>query len=923
MKHTLLAGKRLTMALSLCIMPLAHAATHTFFVDEGITNSVKQIVDAQGTVLQNGDVIKKTGKGTLTAVTAYKDLQLDLLIEEGAYLVNVIATDPTAHAKGGNLVVKDGATIVLVSKSLTGSWNVEFEGSGTGEGDKLGAIVVRFKNADIVLGDGKTVWTMTGDATIYTVNEMNALFSGLSESAGPTLDMNGRTLTIRGKSSGSIFRPRWCWNIVDPGPIVVRNGVFARHKSTNVFSSNIPSVSFTDGASMDTYNEPSLWTYVDAFEFEAGTHLKKSAHGQTNAKMTMKKMTGPVNVSSDATVTISDVFGVRGTDMSNGKYMESVNALTFSDGCALSVTNWGGISLSRGCVYTVASSSSGIVGVPVPTGDASMVFSAVNNGGTLDLTVKSGVIDVVQDWGVLAGEENAAANAAAVAGRAAAVADGTLIYFPAGEYWFADACDFSSMTAKGVVIWNPERSAVLHSGIRIGAAEDVAIKGIVFKGCSGPAVAATGTAGLAISGCSVENVAGAFAGGNYPFAAVNVTDFSVKDCSWKTDSARWDAQCYFEGGTRDPSSEVKEDAIWVDVEAGKVESWEDVTNRLGLKSSAFNGKILFKKGEGTFKPDDQGIADAGIAGVEILQGRYISFSDAHFGKAGGSVRVHSGANLTLSGTGENVKDRTVFVSGSGLNRETPAVLFDGPAVWDKTARVKWVLEDDASMYVSKTGANGIFLMGAIVMNGHHLTLDGIENGNYRIGRSLKWSGGGIVTVKRAILSSSAPSESGAGDNQYTITDGAIPKFYFTDGAKFVPDHHYICSVIKDCDFAAGTSIAPNNSTCLAFTNMSGAPMVTDNLTLLTVEERYVARSEEVLAGTHVTLNGAVAFGEGAKVELDDPNVQVERLVLFSAEGGIAGSPKSGGDTALMWRVFREGSDTLCIGPKIGLRFIVR
>ena len=382
---TPLVLKALALAGALCAFATAHAKTNTFYVAEGATLSVDQVVAASNFTFSAGDCLRKTGKGQLTATTKYKDTKLDILVEEGVYFVDV-----TAHSQGASLVVKDGATIYAGSseKALDGNWNVSFEGSGTGEGDYLGAIAVRFANTDSFFGGANTSYTMTGDATIYTVGGMNAIFSGVSASSGTTLNMNGHTLTIRGKLENSIFRPRWKWTVRNPGPIVVKNGVFARHNTTNDISPNIPLVSFVNGASMDTYSTESIWGNVDAFEFEDGTTLKKSAsYGVSNVTLTMKKATGPVAISFDATVTISQEFGVRGTDMANDYKLTSANALTFSDGCKLSVTNWGGVLLSPGSVYTVASSETSVFGTPELTGDAAAVFTVANTGTALTLTV--------------------------------------------------------------------------------------------------------------------------------------------------------------------------------------------------------------------------------------------------------------------------------------------------------------------------------------------------------------------------------------------------------------------------------------------------------------------------------------------------------------------------------------------------------
>lgn len=917
-----------TAVAACATLPVVGVTTNTFYVAEGQTLTVDQVVAASNFTFAAGDWLRKTGPGTLDAVTTYASTQLNILIEEGVYSVSC-----KAHSKGGTLIIKNGATLMHsnLSNAFEGGWNVSFEGNGTGVGDNQGAICVRGSNTNAILGSSGT-WTMTGDATIYTIGTNNPLFSGTGSAStdGPLLNMQKYTLTLLGKEGvAAMFRPRWRWGITNPGHIIVRRCMFARHNTTNDFSSNIPLITFLDGASMDTYGTSSIWGKVDAFEFEAGTAIKKGSNGQTGVELTMKKVTGPVSMSSDITVTISQEFGVRGTDVVNGDKLTSANALTFADGCKVSVTNWGAISLSPGTTHTVATSSAGITGTPVPDGAAAPVFTVANTGNAITLTVKTGIIDVVNDWGVQPGAENAAANTAAVAAHVAEVADASTIYFPAGEYWFTDTFDLSSVTATGVTVWNPEKLAILHSGITLGAASNMTVNGIAFKECAGPAVVATGTAGLVIDGCAVDSVVGAYAGGHYPFAAVNVTDFNLTGCEWNANAAIWDGQAYFDGGTQETLSEAYAGAvvtyvprgIWLNHENHDWAFWPDVTNRMWLTTAAYNGKILRKTGTGTLDPGaDVSLAALGIAAVEVIEGQYVARDDYNLGVAKGPVHVWNGASLTVAGLNKVVSSRTVTVSGAGLGGQNPAVRFSGSAVWDKTDHATWVLEGDTTMYAATTGENGTFLWSAINMNGHKLTLNGIEGSHYRFGRSFDWSGGGTVTVSRVTLSASSATK---GD--YKISQGPVPKFFFTNNAKFVPDDVNICDIVKDCDFAFGTKIAPKNANVpVTFANLTGAPTGTVNAATITVTGKYTARSVEVTANKHAIFAGALAFGANATAELDDPTIPLSTYTLFTADGGISGKPVTTGATAAAgWSVFRRGANTLCIGPMPGTLLIVR
>ena len=911
------------------ILPASGVTTNTFYVAEGATLTVDQVVAASNFTFEAGDWIRKTGKGQLNAVTTYKDTKINFLIEEGVYYVG--GSDKQYCHKAATLVIKAGATVNVDGKTthqFNDSWTVYFEGNGTGEGDNLGAICIGGGQTNPTIASGGNFY-MTGDATIYTYGSMNAVFSGNTSSGGPTLNMNGNTLTLLGKTSSSVFRPRWYWAVRTPGPIIVRNEQFARHLTTTSISPNIPLISFMDGAQMAAYTDSasSPWTYVNAFSFEAGTKIMKGNGSPTTATMSIKKLTGPADISA-AIITISQELGVRGTDVVNGDKLTSANALTFADGCKVSVTNWGAISLSPGTTYTVATCSAGITGTPVPTGTAAAVFSAANTGTALTLTVKTGIIDVVNDWGVQPGAENAAANTAAVAAHVGDVTDGSVIYFPAGEYWFTDTFDLSSVTATGVTVWNPEKLAILHSGITLGAATDMTVNGLAFKECAGPAVVATGTSGLVIDDCVVDNVVGAYAGGHYPFAAVNVTGFNLKNCALTANEAIWDGQAYFDGGTQETLSEAYAGAVVVNVPKGVWKNdwagWAEMTNSLGLAATAYSGKTLRKIGPGAFDPDTNAVAIVGIAALEIVKGQYIARGNLHMGVAKGPVHVCDGANLTLAGSTKNAQNRTITISGRGFSRENPAVRFTSSVTWDKTDSVTWVLEGDATMYSATSGENGTFLWGTIHTHGHTLTLDGTSSANYRFGRSIGWYEGGTVVVSNVILSASSSGNSDQ-SSSYKIKDNIVPKFIFRNGARFAPDDDDIGTVVKDCEFETGTRIAPKYADVpVTFTNLTGAPTGTVNAATITVTGKYTARSAEVSAGTHAIFAGALSFGENATVELDDPTIPMNTYTLFTAEGGVANKPVTTGATAAAgWSVFKRGANTLCIGPTPGTVLIVR
>lgn len=897
------------------------AVTNVFHVAAGDVKTVKEIVTANGWSWADDDWLRKTGPGELTASADYKDTKINLLIEEGSYAVPTIV-----HTRGGRLIIRDGATLRVggIQDAMGGDWYVSFAGHGTGQGDNLGAISVGGALMNPIFGTG-TIWDMASDATIYSYGTMNAVFSGSSAGNGPTLNMNGRTLTLRGKDVNAVFRPRWYWKIINAGPIIVRNGEFARHDTTNDFTPNIPLVSFTEGAVMAAYGTSSLWGKVDAFSFEAGTSLAKGKQGVSGVTLTMKKATGPVAISSDATVTISQEFGVRGTDLVNGKWLTSANVLTFTEGCELSFADLGDLALSAGTVYTAATSVASIAGVPTPTGDAAMLFTVANTGSALTLTVKSGIIDVVRDWNLQTNDVNAAANnTAAVAAHVAEVVDGTILYFPSGDYWFTDTFDLSSVTATNVRLWNPAGTARLRGGVRLGAASNVTVDELVFSGCAGPAIVATNTAGLTVTDCTFDKVGGLYEDGKkYLFAAVNVTDFNVTAGAYVTDGMQYDGQGFFAGGTQAALSEAYADAVVVRVTAKEHWTWWlETTNRLALVPAAYNGKTWRKIGAGSFDSNNTGIRDVGIAAVEILEGAFVvRGNDACLGVAYGPVRVHSGATLTLAEAGTAANNRSIRIAGSGSGAAFPAVRFTGSAIWNKTSNVRWILEDDAAMYASMTGEDGSFLRGAIEMNGHTLTLKGVTDSHFRFGRTFQWNGGGTVIVDQTTLSASSADGSG-----YVINDGLTPTFIFQNGAKFIPDNTDIFTLVKNCSFATGTRISDKEGeTSALFNDFAGNPTIANNITNLTINGTYTLTAAAMTAATPEvpTMAGTLTFGPDATWAVDNlAALERKTYPIFTATGGIEGKPVAAGGMDEGWGVFKRGA-TLYLGPPQGLIVVIR
>ena len=526
------------------------------------------------------------------------------------------------------------------------------------------------------------------------------------------------------------------------------------------------------------------------------------------------------------------------------------------------------------------------------------------------------VVNVVSDWGLQTGSGNAAANTAAVAARVAGVSDQTELQFPAGDYYFSDTLDLSSVTASGLTV-SATGAAVLHSGITLGGASGVMVKQLQFNGCAGPAIVAKGTDGLVVTNCTFTDVGGLYTDGNkYIFAAVDVNGLNVVDGMYSFSDEHLDGQDYLSGGTQEKLSEAYTNAVVIKCSVNT--GWADATNGLGLTAAAFNGKQLRKIGIDRLAPDGTQAA-LGIDGIEILQGTYYVAGDGHCGK--GYIRVHSGGHLHIDGGGSTrISSRWVYLSGAGgtVNSSTTTVRFMGTAYWAKSKDIRWVLEDDASIYIEK-GSNGVFYQGQVHLNGHTLTISRNNSDSVcSMSTASTWYGVGTVIVDKVKLF----VEKNGG---YSLARGAAPKFIFKNGAVFAPEDTTACNIFKDCEFDYGTSIAPSAATALTFDNLTGVPTITANATSITINKLYTAKASEILAGRVPTMNGSLAFGASSKWAIDNiGTLERKEYTLWNAVGGVSGTvTRSEGADYKGWRTSLSGNAFTIDGTLFGFRVEIR
>lgn len=928
------------LAITACVAwaTSAFATTQMTKTGEGIVVSVdpdttatwSQLFEASGLTPADcaGQKLIKTGEGFFDpGSSAIKDVGIKgVLIRAGRYYASA---DAELGVGGGEITVEKGATLVLDAPS--GTKNIASRTiyiAGCGSSIDFPAVRVAVNSWSVF--DGVT-WRLTDDATIYL-----AVKAEVSTFNYPNVYAGGHTLTLAGVSDCTHRMPMgFLWR--EGGKIVVDQGV---------------------GLSMGTNRPAGGWFYatsggIPVFQFNEGAVFKPSALENfdlvkkcvflSESKIqplsgaalacSLLELTGTPTVSADATeLTISNSFAILETDILASRALTVAGALTFGPLCTFSIPDLGAnlVKIAQGTELTIATAAA-ITGTPALNVTAARFFDIVNTGTELKLVRKADqgpVVFLGEDWGCLPGEENAAANAAAVQSHLVGLADNTLVLIESGDYWFANGFDVSALAAKGVTVAgiNQIDPAVFHSPVILGAAEGFSLEAVVIKGTTGPAVVATGTQGLAIRDCVLSGVVGTWTDGKaYPYVFADVADLLVTGCSHSDAvSPAWAASACLSGGSQLPLSEVQAGAFVINVGPGLSKNWATTLADSGLAAEALAGLCFIKIGSGEFRTkdgsEDTAIATAGISNVVIRAGRYAVANDVGFGVARGDVSVEAGATLVLRGAWGNIRSRNVELSGMGSSREYPTVrVEDYPGQIVDGAN--WVLNSDVAFYHAKPMADkncDIFNYTYVYGNGHTLTLDGVDGASYGIVHGALWRYGGTLVVNSGIRLLASPK---IGAWPYDAGTPA-PLFAFKSGSGFATDNADIFGFIKRMSFEDSTTFAPTAAMDVVLDELTGAPTLDVNVSSLTINKLYAVRKADALADRYLDCPGTLAFGANAAVGADDAT-GLEDKTAFHAVGGITGSPKRADSLkSAHVRVVRKDANTWAF-QGCGLLLLVR
>ena len=122
-----------------------------------------------------------------------------------------------------------------------------------------------------------------------------------------------------------------------------------------------------------------------------------------NIAVTLKDVSGPLTIDSKVTATITGTLGAKASDISDGKVLASVNALTFASGSVFVLDQ--DVELpttieNEPAVYTVASSTAGVTARPrsqgLTIGDRRYITAVKDDNKGIEIKPASGMMIIVR-----------------------------------------------------------------------------------------------------------------------------------------------------------------------------------------------------------------------------------------------------------------------------------------------------------------------------------------------------------------------------------------------------------------------------------------------------------------------------------------------------------------------------------------------
>lgn len=333
-------------------------------VEYGATATVDDAITAASfDTWPTGASLEKRGSGTLVASDTIRDLVGSFHICEGVMEASRNGDLGKDSDAANRIYVHNGASLLLSPETdntiILNKRTLQLEGSGYGGLAMPGALAFDTKCSWQVLYDcsialeDDTVISSTGTAS------QNGLFSYV------TLNMKSRALTLTCDSDKQAnYRFRYGRSIQNAGTIILdRAKLSTTDHDISISPADTLKVVLQRGGTLAPYRA-SFYDGIAVIECIAAT---TGTSGRINADnpniaVTLKDVSGPLTIDSKVTATIAGTLGAKASDIAAGQVLTSVNALAFASGSAFALDQ--DAALTKGEVYTIATSTAGVTGRP-------------------------------------------------------------------------------------------------------------------------------------------------------------------------------------------------------------------------------------------------------------------------------------------------------------------------------------------------------------------------------------------------------------------------------------------------------------------------------------------------------------------------------------------------------------------------------
>ena len=333
-------------------------------VEYGATATVDDAITAASfDTWPTGASLEKRGSGTLVASDTIRDLVGSFHICEGVMEASRNGDLGKDSDSASRIYVHSGASLLLTPETdstiILNKRTLQLEGSGYGGLAMPGALAF----------DTKWSWQVLYDCSIALEDDTVISSTGTASQHGlfsyATLNMKSHTLTLTCDTDKQAnYRFRLGRSIQNAGTIVLdRAKLSTTDTDITISPADTLKVVLQRGGTLAPYRA-SFYDGIAAIECIAAT---TGISGRINADnpniaVTLKDVSGPLTIDTKVTATIAGTLGAKASDILAGQVLTSANALAFASGSVLALDQ--DAALTKGEVYTIATSTAGVTGRP-------------------------------------------------------------------------------------------------------------------------------------------------------------------------------------------------------------------------------------------------------------------------------------------------------------------------------------------------------------------------------------------------------------------------------------------------------------------------------------------------------------------------------------------------------------------------------